>query len=255
MFKAFLLVCQLGLAACASLGGFRDPILNIVGGSDAAPGQFPWQLLLQRDGSYICGAVLISADRALTAAHCLGEGYTYSVIAGLHNRNTPNGNEVTRTVSTWTMHPSYSEGSGYPNDIAILRLESPVPINNYIKAIARASSTSGDFSGKTCTLSGWGRLSGSGDAATVLQHVSMPAITNSECSSRWFFIPGASINAGHICVYQSGKSACSGDSGGPMVCEGLLAGITSWGMSTCSGSLPSVYSRVSYFEQWLDANM
>lgn len=83
---------------------------------------------------------------------------------------------------------------------AIIRIHEPQNISTHTQ-IARPS---GKISLQACVI-----VLGSGDVATVLQHVSMPAISNSECSSRWFFIPGASINAGHICVYQSGKSACS----------------------------------------------
>jgi elastase-2 len=32
-------------------------------------------------------------------------------------------------------------------------------------------------------------------------------------------------------------------------------GITSWGLSTCNTAYPSVYTRVSYFRQWIDDNM
>ena len=50
-----------------------------------------------------------------------------------------------------------------------------------------------------------------------------------------------------------------GDSGGPMVCTQLgnkvLAGVTSWGVSGCGTSYPSVYARVSNYRLWLDTEM
>ncbi|XP_064598805.1 trypsin alpha-3-like [Liolophura sinensis] len=263
MVSKLLLCCLLAFVAAEStfddeyddpVLNFDDPILKIVGGSVASRGQFPWQLHLKRNGAFTCGAVLISSNRALTAAHCLSSG-TYTATAGEHSPSSTSGNEVTRTVSSWTRHPSYSTGSGYPNDIAILRFSSSFPSTTYIKTITMASSTSSDFTGVTCTISGWGRTSGGGSIPSTLRYANMPAISNSECASRWSSISGASINAGHICVYQSGKSACSGDSGGPMVCSGILAGITSWGISSCSGGYPSVYARVSYFRNWIDSNL
>uniref|UniRef100_A0A8B8CYG8 Chymotrypsin-like elastase family member 2A n=1 Tax=Crassostrea virginica TaxID=6565 RepID=A0A8B8CYG8_CRAVI len=46
-----------------------------------------------------------------------------------------------------------------------------------------------------------------------------------------------------------------GDSGGPYVCEKngvwIQAGLTSWGISTCSGSYPSVYTRISSYLSWI----
>lgn len=107
------------------------------------------------------------------------------------------------SVSSFTSPPSCNfefRKLNIPIYPAIIRIHEPQNISTHTQ-IARPSAK---ISLQACVI-----VLGSGDVATVLQHVSMPAISNSECSSRWFFIPGASINAGHICVYQSGKSACS----------------------------------------------
>ena len=45
----------------------------IVGGEEAAPGEFPHQVALLRGGvggSLMCGGSLIAADKVLTAGHC-----------------------------------------------------------------------------------------------------------------------------------------------------------------------------------------
>ena len=52
-------------------------------------------------------------------------------------------------------HPNYTRGAGtYPNNIALVKLTGHAPQKNLI-----AMATSGDFSGQTCTVSGWGRTS------------------------------------------------------------------------------------------------
>ena len=43
----------------------------IVGGTDASPGEFPWQLSQTRGGSHSCGASLLSSAYGLSAAHCV----------------------------------------------------------------------------------------------------------------------------------------------------------------------------------------
>ncbi len=49
---------------------------NIVGGSNADPNEWPWQLSMQSSsGSHFCGGSLIDAEWAITAAHCV-EGST-----------------------------------------------------------------------------------------------------------------------------------------------------------------------------------
>lgn len=51
-----------------------SPLTNrIVGGSDATPGQFPYQVSLRMDDAHICGGSIIAADWVLTAAHCVVE--------------------------------------------------------------------------------------------------------------------------------------------------------------------------------------
>nr|XP_023022047.1 trypsin-1-like [Leptinotarsa decemlineata] len=45
---------------------------------------------------------------------------------------------------------------------------------------------------------------------------------------------------------------CFGDSGGPLVYENKLVGISSWGILPCaSKKAPSVYTKVSYYSDWI----
>ncbi|KAK7480656.1 hypothetical protein BaRGS_00028128 [Batillaria attramentaria] len=153
------------------------------------------------------------------------------------------------------MHPQYNgNAGGYPNDIGLLRLSSALAFNSHVTNITIDEDPNMSWEGESCTLSGWGRLSGSGSSANILKKVTMKKISNTECASRWASVGGANINDGHICFYEPPKSACSGDSGGPVRCKGVLTGVTSWGVSTCSGSFPSVYTRLSNYASWMRQN-
>ena len=44
---------------------------RIVGGIEAAPYSWPWQLSLKVNGKHTCGASLVSSDWVITAAHCV----------------------------------------------------------------------------------------------------------------------------------------------------------------------------------------
>ena len=62
-----------------------------------------------------------------------------------------------------------------------------------------------------------------------------------------------------ICVLDTDgrqRSACHGDSGGPMMCgncgHNIQAGITSWGeVGICSGTMPVVYTSVAKYRDWI----
>ncbi|XP_064611960.1 fibrinolytic enzyme, isozyme C-like [Liolophura sinensis] len=266
------LVSLFSLTGFALCGAFHDPTpsgnsnARIVGGTPADVGAYPWQLSLELRQlglfwSHICGAVLINQNTALTAAHCVERQSTSNlrVIAGVTDRSSSS-NKQTIYVSSVTMHPGWdTNGAGYPNDIAILKLQSNANEGSeFINSIPLAPADK-TFEGYVCTLTGWGRTSGGGSLANWLQQVSMTVISNSQCASMWQTVTGAAINDGHICIYEESKSACNGDSGGPMVCQyggvTYLAGITSWGVSTCSGEYPSVYTRVTYFLDWVNTNI
>lgn len=65
---------------CGRSQVFLNGQQRVVGGSEAQPGQFPWQVSLQRrSGSiwfHICGGVVLSQSWILTAAHCIN-GYLF----------------------------------------------------------------------------------------------------------------------------------------------------------------------------------
>jgi len=64
--------------------------------------------------------------------------------------------------------------------------------------------------------------------------------------------------AGHL---EGGKDACTGDSGGPLICAELvngvqrpvLRGVTSWGLGCASENAPGVYTRVEHYLDWISS--
>ncbi|XP_046330294.1 fibrinolytic enzyme, isozyme C-like [Haliotis cracherodii] len=241
------------------------PAERIVGGSEATPHTWPWQLSLRRQGSHICGAAILTANYAVTAAHCV-DGQVesdMSIVAGGHSLQNPSMFEQAIDV-TYVMHPSYNgDALGFPNDIAILRLATPLEFNDGVQPANLVPDDSKDFAGeKDCFITGWGKLGGSESGVPdLLQEVQTDVVTNSACRSALGLFPGLGLSSSHVCVYDSANQAsgaCNGDSGGPLVCmsngQYTLIGVTSWGLSGCATDAPSVYTRVSKFLDWVKSN-
>jgi len=245
----------------------------IIGGVEATPGEFPWQLSQQRQGatwSHSCGASLLSNTRALSAAHCV-DGASVSVlrvIAGLHARSDTS-NAVTSNLASYKMHELYGSGPGtYPNDIAILTLATPIAANGGTIQYADLPDDNTDqFEGRRCIISGWGRTSASSTLPDVLQKVDIGIISTAECNQRMAPVSGATATEGMVCLYDTsaGLGSCNGDSGGPLNCNypaatdsrRVVFGVTSWGISgggSCLTSYPSVYTRTAAYLDWINAN-
>lgn len=236
------------------------PSSRIINGEAAKEHEFPWQVSLQStSGSHFCGGSVIDTTWVVTAAHCVDGAHpsVLKVVVREHNLGTDGGQEEEYEVVSIIMHERYGMGQGFSaNDVALLKLSRQVN-PDYI--IPRA--TSGDFSGETCTISGWG-VTEEGSLSDLLQKVEVEVLTDKECKQKMESLR-SSVNADvHICVFgrqDGGAGACNGDSGGPLVCNGKLAGVTSWGIRGCHAdgvvSYPSVYARLTTYDQWFKANM
>ncbi|KAK9505045.1 hypothetical protein O3M35_009195 [Rhynocoris fuscipes] len=60
-----------------------------------------------------------------------------------------------------------------------------------------------------------------------------------------------------LCAYGGKNDGCKGDSGAPLVVRRgtsvvELAGVMSWGVGCGSSDYPAIYSKTSYFLDWID---
>ncbi|EFX74965.1 hypothetical protein DAPPUDRAFT_56547, partial [Daphnia pulex] len=208
----------------------------LVGGTAAAPGEFPFQAALNLNGG-LCGGTLISESIILTAAHCLS-GVTANTLSLRGGANA-----VTRRVRKFVVHGSYNSKTN-DNDIALLALSSPIKNVAFVKLPSASAST---YAGNSAVIAGWGTTSSGGRISQTLLKATVTVLENAACNKKY----GGKITSNMICAAAPGKDTCQGDSGDPLLVGGVQGGITSFGYGCADSKFPGVYTRVSNYVDWI----
>merc|ERR1712214_127915 len=238
---------------CAAYPSFMGSYDRIVGGA-AAPSPIPWQVSMrqcQSGGCHYCGGTVLDAKTILTAAHCQVSTNHY-IMVGKTNRNEGQNVAIANVInSNWNQQTM-------DNDIAIVKLATPLTLGGDVQAICLPSAGFNPDVGAECFVSGWGTLqSGAQSLPTQLQYVGVPVTSQAYCNNAY----SNGITANMICagLDAGGKDSCQGDSGGPFVCmEGnnpVITGVVSFGIGCASPGYPGVYARVTQYLDWIQANM
>jgi secreted trypsin-like serine protease len=238
---AAVLGAAAGQAVAAPPAPADDVQPQVVGGTRAAQGEFPWMVRL----SMGCGGALYTPSLVLTAAHCVGAtGNNTSITATFGVVDLQDPTRVTRQSNYVYRAPGYNNPSG--DDWALIRLASPV---TGIPTLAVANSTAYDSG--TFTVAGWGAATEGGGQQRYLLKAEVPFITDAQCGQAYTeLVPNEEICAGNW--DDGGVDTCQGDSGGPMFRRDsanawVQVGIVSWGYGCARPENPGVYSQTSTF--------
>ncbi|XP_041809553.1 complement factor D [Chelmon rostratus] len=242
---------------------------GIIGGREAAPHSRPYMASIQvpegETMKHECGGFVIADQWVMTAVHCLPTGPNgRKVVLGVHSLSEPEETQQTFDILELHNHPDFSM-SNYDNDIALIKLDRPFNASEAVKAVEylRAGGTNPHTDAEVETA-GWGSLDNLGTRPDKLKEVVVEVVSSTRCRRSDYF--GKKFTSNMMCAHKvcsdpcdqphKKEDSCDGDSGGPLLYNGIAVGITSNGGKKCGQiKKPGIYTVISHYTEWIDNTM
>ncbi|XP_059611785.1 chymotrypsin-2-like [Phlebotomus argentipes] len=241
--------CLAVLLSLLLVKAFASPLIDnrILGGSDAAAGQFPFSVSLRTLlNTHFCGGCILNERWVLTSGHCMmgRDQDAINIVAGSHLRTS--GGLVFRSSRIFT-HPNFNFNL-MANDVSLILVTTPFFWTNNIQPISLGNSDVAG--GVTATLIGWGWTSNPGSLSDALQWLPTVTLTQDECRSRHVLAQRPFIHENTLCTSNPfGQGMCMADTGGPVIIGNHVVGVKSW--SVQCGLVPDIHARVSTHHEWI----
>jgi hypothetical protein len=218
--------CSFLLLACSAAAVVGQSERGLVDGESdhqgaAAAGS------LRLGTSELCTATLLSPRVALTARHCV-------LAYGLHELVYSPADEVLPSMDPALEFAVTATRGHSTADLALLILSRPVDV----EPIGVSTREAPSLVGAAVTLVGYGRTAYAEDEPRRRRGTSVVTAVDDE----------------YIATGSQGVGTCVGDSGGPVLHEGQLVGVTSFGTGPC-GQPTDYATRVDSHRDWLEQEL
>ncbi|XP_045488902.1 chymotrypsin-2-like isoform X2 [Pieris rapae] len=249
-FLAFL--CVLIWTAQAS-----KAVPKIVGGDDAAEGEFPYLASLRvynsrNDLIHFCGSSIISHWLVMTAAHCMLD-YPKDRIEVVVGTNNQWSGGAKYKIDKYINHENYNETS-FANDISLILVNRQIQLGEKVGLVKLPTEDIGG--GLDLIIAGFGYVDNYHTRPRRMQKLTVTSITVEECRAKHKNIEKYNpITDKLLCTYKDyDEGICQGDSGGALVRNGIVHGITSWNIP-CGRGKPDVFTRVYKYLDWISTTV
>ncbi|KAG7487997.1 hypothetical protein MATL_G00029630 [Megalops atlanticus] len=228
-----------------ALCGAEGDQLRIVGGHEAEPHSRPYMASLQDGTLHMCGGALIREDFVLTAAHCQGFR-NYKIVLGAHSLDEQETSQQVFTDLSFFPHKAYNYTN---NDIMLIKLNGKAKLSSAVQVIPMMNKKLRE--GKECSVAGWGDIGDNDTFPDTLREVKTTIVNRKTCDQQHKRIE---ITNRLVCATGQKKyqGFCTADSGGPLVCDRMVAGVVSFSGRRCGDPrTPDVYTRVISYKRWI----
>nr|XP_012146992.1 PREDICTED: trypsin [Megachile rotundata] len=233
----------------------------------ASFGAYPWQAVLLTSGNVYAGSgVLITPNHVLTVAHKVASYVNGGLKVRLGEWDATSTSEPNPyqeySVQRISIHPNY-DSVNLRNDVAIITLSGTVPISSSPNINTACLPVAIPAKNTRCWVSGWGKnaFGANGRYQSIMKEVDVPIVDQSTCETS---LKSTSLGQNFILDQNSflcaggetGKDACTGDGGSPLVCKSgndqwQVVGLVAWGIGCATSNVPGVYVNVYNYVPWI----
>ncbi|XP_072395723.1 phenoloxidase-activating factor 1-like [Diabrotica undecimpunctata] len=230
------------------------------------PQDFPWAVkLIYNQTLHRCEGTLIHKRYVLTSGQCVNKfivnyhGKLAKVTLGLSN--CPDEKSCTKTelnvgIDGVTIHKDFGIVRGVPHDdIALIRLDKDITFNDNIFPICLPQQHEEAEVGDKVTEVGWLKKSPIKLGAKL-------TIVDTKLCQEYYKVENYNITVTekNVCAGGYEKKICTGVSGSSLARltsrnTYVLEGIRSFGPRTCGDTVPTVYTKVQHYLQWIHDNI